>query len=230
MTGITPFPIVSGSSPLARGTHHRQRHPQPAPRFIPARTGNTVYRLAARCGETVHPRSHGEHRNPRDIVLRITGSSPLARGTPESVCGVLADNRFIPARTGNTIVYTVTNATKPVHPRSHGEHCETVDRGTPVSGSSPLARGTLSVAASSASRVSGSSPLARGTPRRRADGNVHRRFIPARTGNTSTTPTTRSGFDGSSPLARGTRPLSRHRRRERRFIPARTGNTDERCV
>ena len=72
------------------------------------------------------------------------GSSPLARGT---LCyyklhGVLT--RLIPARAGNTERYRSPAEGAAAHPRSRGEHFSRFAAYLTNSGSSPLARGTLS--------------------------------------------------------------------------------------
>ena len=111
-----------------------------------------------------------------------------------------------------------------VHPRSRGEHVKSVCRAISISGSSPLARGTL-------------------REWERLD--RIRRFIPARAGNTkvycgccrnrAVHPRSRGEhlagsretrtLGGSSPLARGTPPPRIAAPTAKRFIPARAGNT-----
>ena len=172
-------------------------------RFIPARAGNTLIDPERPGSGPVHPRSRGEHALMCLGFFVHNGSSPLARGTlPDR--GLLGDDdRFIPARAGNTWRAGASTSWSPVHPRSRGEHA-TASRKP----SGPI----------------GSSPLARGTHRRRARGGVRVRFIPARAGNTSRTPSPSSTatvhprsrgehpgspgpsmpWCGSSPLARGT--------------------------
>ena len=152
------------------------------------------------------------------------GSSPLARGTPGRARGGAARGRFIPARAGNTCSSLIARSSRPVHPRSRGEHPAIVPPVPNICGSSPLARGTLI--------------------REHGRHLVHR-FIPARAGNTvvgsrvrcSATVHPRSRGEhlssvsasaaarGSSPLARGTRHLFLRQLQFRRFIPARAGNT-----
>ena len=132
--------------------------------------------------------------------------------------------RFIPARTGNTSHPRAEDRSVPVHPRTHGDHCD---------------------AASTREIASGSSPHARGTRLQSGSARPSSRFIPARTGNTSGSglrltipwvhPRTHGEHklhhlgetiaDGSSPHARATRTYQEHVENIRRFIPARTGNT-----
>ena len=94
--------LSGGSSPLARGTHRVGRRAQPRPRFIPARAGNTGPCTCASSIWPVHPRSRGEHIRRARISMRVSGSSPLARGTQEKPSRHHRPSRFIPARAGNT--------------------------------------------------------------------------------------------------------------------------------
>ena len=173
---------------------------------------------------TVHPRTHGEHYLKTDKDGQGRGSSPHARGTPNSSFARFALYRFIPARTGNTFSQCSQARRRSVHPRTHGEHLILTHRGFGADGSSPHARGTLS-------------PI--------PDGTVNERFIPARTGNTmerscfpiDTSVHARTHGEhysslsvefclfGSSPHARGTHEDSHEVVEVNRFIPARTGNT-----
>ena len=132
------------------------------------------------------------------------GSSPLARGTRVNAARALGQARFIPARAGNTVINPAKCAIPSVHPRSRGEHTDTLMSDAMRCGSSPLARGTpphspigcggFSVhprsrgehlAVELQSYINdGSSPLARGTLGQQAVADVEVRFIPARAGNT----------------------------------------------
>ena len=73
------------------------------------------------------------------------GSSPLARGTPSLLPGVPGGTRLIPARAGNTRQIRCGQVLAAAHPRSRGEHCLRCAFQVAPAGSSPLARGTLSV-------------------------------------------------------------------------------------
>ena len=136
--------LLIGSSPLARGTPDRPHWGGIYLRFIPARAGNTM------------------GLGGRDVSAR--GSSPLARGTRGHVERERLVIRFIPARAGNTPTPPWRPSSRPVHPRSRGEHRDV----------------TLPVGAHH-----GSSPLARGTRYATLTIDMRRRFIPARAGNTS---------------------------------------------
>ena len=215
---------ASGSSPLARGTHHVARRRRVEARFIPARAGNTPRPRCRATPTAVHPRSRGEHRKSMDAESYSSGSSPLARGTRARGRDAADARRFIPARAGNTPWAARRSRCNAVHPRSRGEH---------------VIYFTLSP------QSDGSSPLARGTLQRRAGLAHPDRFIPARAGNTETShrpPSSRTvhprsrgehgfvghamnGSIGSSPLARGTRTVRRAVKASERFIPARAGNT-----
>ena len=152
-----------GSSPLARGTHRRAARAGARRRFIPARTGNTRTCQSTSGRRSVHPRSHGDHPLNLFNARAKVGSSPLARGTRRHRLGGIDDPRFIPARTGNTAPGRTAPDTRPVHPRSHGEHPPHSPPSVMLFGSSPLALGTR--------------------PRHRLQ-HAKGRFIPARTGNT----------------------------------------------
>ena len=215
---------AGGSSPLARGTRTNCCRQYCLRRFIPARAGNTSTPSTRPSASPVHPRSRGEHTPSSFARPSCSGSSPLARGTRPVVRQHRLDQRFIPARAGNTRSPNTRASTRPVHPRSRGEH-DWCDSDSDIGdGSSPLARGTLD--------AFGALPLPV-------------RFIPARAGNTAsrwccgTGPAvhprsrgehtegvgTASSGIGSSPLARGTPAHSGAPFTRFRFIPARAGNT-----
>ena len=182
---------VSGSSPLARGTREFGEFDAWEMRLIPARAGNTTYASTMTANSSAHPRSRGEHLLGTLIPAAMTGSSPLARGTPFEFIGKTVSDRLIPARAGNTASIPGTPSAIPAHPRSRGEHSSTGIARSPARGSSPLARGTpgraLTVTAAALATVptGGSSPLARGTPPQSRHGLCASRLIPARAGNTS---------------------------------------------
>ena len=155
-----------------------------------------------------------------------SGSSPLARGTPETGCSERLFAGLIPARAGNTRGIPPGTWKARAHPRSRGEHMR------------------LSVRLFT--RL-GSSPLARGTPARAVKMLTTPGLIPARAGNTvcflcqsfklGAHPRSRGehwgscavngGQRGSSPLARGTRRVPQRQRHPRGLIPARAGNTSD---
>ena len=135
--------IKGGSSPLARGTFAERAGRGLDGRLIPARAGNISRPVQWSCHCTAHPRSRGEHNNETLGIAGLGGSSPLARGTcgPHDCFGGLA--RLIPARAGNIVRAPPGGADAQAHPRSRGEHANTAGTSGRMTGSSPLARGTL---------------------------------------------------------------------------------------
>ena len=154
----------------------------------------------------------------------LSGSSPLARGSPHGPPHRQPGRGIIPARAGFTLVSACRSGVSGDHPRSRGVHGGGWGDGVAGLGSSPLARGSLL---------------------HREVGRSVDRIIPARAGFTSPTPAAApSPSDhprsrgvharsvamfvaaaGSSPLARGSLRTRRGQRVSRRIIPARAGFT-----
>ena len=111
---------------------------------------------------------------------------------------------IIPARAGFTVRVPSFPSPPPDHPRSRGVYNTSSGGMTPMSGSSPLARGLLWEAAADAE---------------------HRRIIPARAGFTKMPSPLTASIYGSSPLARGLLHNYTERRAYDRIIPARAGFT-----
>ena len=109
--------------PRACGEHFK-RDPETKfkTRFIPARAGNTGAALRGDGPRAVHPRACGEHTATLADAEIYTGSSPRVRGTPVHLKKPLFDQRFIPARAGNTLRVIPYAETTAVHPRACGEH------------------------------------------------------------------------------------------------------------
>ena len=236
---------LSGSSPLARGLHHRRMGKRRLRRIIPARAGFTARRSAWSARRRDHPRSRGvyvearggthpprvDHPRSRGVYDGADstadveeGSSPLARGLPGGEHGAECAGRIIPARAGFTCPAPASRRRRPDHPRSRGVYARAPPPGALRWGSSPLARGLLQ-------DEQGSQPP--------------RRIIPARAGFTTAAPLPRSGTkdhprsrgvyvrasrwalesSGSSPLARGLHGQLHVDAVQRRIIPARAGFT-----
>ncbi len=75
--------------------------------------------------QLAHPRSRGEHLSPWAEGLSMTGSSPLARGTPGLRHLQTRPTGLIPARAGNTAEQYLAGGNVRAHPRSRGEHTAT---------------------------------------------------------------------------------------------------------
>ena len=132
---------TSGSSPLTRGKHRRNRGRSRSPGLIPAHAGKTRNFNAAQILHGAHPRSRGENSNPAGKVNDCPGSSPLTRGKrSEAILGQIAE-RLIPAHAGKTPSMVASIVSRRAHPRSRGENA--VDGGIHrvAAGSSPLTRG-----------------------------------------------------------------------------------------
>ena len=193
-----------GSSPLARGL----RRTQPPGEFR----------------SRDHPRSRGVYRLSILIFYGPLGSSPLARGLHPSQAHEPTGLRIIPARAGFTVVSMQPDTACQDHPRSRGVYPIDSPTSELARGSSPLARGLLTL----------------NHPQAHPDG-----IIPARAGFThsrflgtsasSDHPRSRGVYDvpanatftavGSSPLARGLRPSPGGDSHRARIIPARAGFT-----
>ena len=173
----------TGSSPPARGTQPLAKPNLLRHRFIPARAGNTSDEFLGHRVSPVHPRPRGEHSSTSNCRSGSTGSSPPARGTRRFAGPDQVDERFIPARAGNTWQPYSQRRSSSVHPRPRGEHREPGLCSQPSSGSSPPARGTRRI---------------------RGRGFSRRWFIPARAGNT------RSLWRTIYPVAVHPRPRGEH--------------------
>ena len=151
--------------------------------------------------------AHATKLSSSRTATRMLASSPGGRGTRNSRRAAGRNQRFIPARAGNTQVRSSMVLHLTVHPRAGGEH--------------GIARAIVAA-------QFGSSPRGRGTPLHGLKPLYRERFIPARAGNTRTIPRMadlvsvhpRAGGEhivdrprcpldaGSSPRGRGTRRLA----------------------
>ena len=86
--------------------------------------------------------AHAGKTKARAMPAIITdGSSPLTRGKPEPLPGLVVENRLIPAHAGKTGIDGLHWGLLQAHPRSRGENeAEAVHCGC-EGGSSPLTRG-----------------------------------------------------------------------------------------
>ena len=216
--------VEEGSSPLARGLLRCSAWHFCARRIIPARAGFTATVRSPSRSKPDHPRSRGVYLVAAQVDELLAGSSPLARGLPDTPTNPRDNARIIPARAGFTRAVVLPHCPFPDHPRSRGVYqligCPQMAQG----GSSPLARGLL--------------PDCVGV-------GLDVRIIPARAGFTSIVywakqyggdhPRSRGvypdrchgllRFLGSSPLARGLLLGEAVRGFRNRIIPARAGFT-----
>ena len=150
------------------------------------------------------------------------GSSPLARGLPNTHSAGRRSHRIIPARAGFTLDMGSDYVTREDHPRSRGVYLRIPYCGSPELGSSPLARGlprgrrrprpgkqdhprSRGVYAITRARCPtpiGSSPLARGLLRPPTSSFAACGIIPARAGFTCHS-RTRPWGSGDHPRSRG---------------------------
>ena len=135
------YRISFGSSPLARGLHISPVLISALGRIIPARAGFTAA-LASHTGtEKDHPRSRGVYPSRVLAVAEVAGSSPLARGLPQSIPKLTDRSGIIPARAGFTPNFPYKELRYRDHPRSRGVYYLPAEVDALLSGSSPLARG-----------------------------------------------------------------------------------------
>ena len=200
---------------------HRGRR---ADRIIPARAGFTASSVRHPAPGTDHPRSRGVYNSRDGHCAGVRGSSPLARGLPGQEAVRRAEPRIIPARAGFTFNPEPTQGGTMDHPRSRGVYTSPTLSLSSHSGSSPLARGLLTVW--SGSPISPRIIPARAgftCPRRRK--HLISPDHPRSRGVYNTTALTFTVPEGSSPLARGLPRPGPGRRRRLRIIPARAGFT-----
>ena len=88
-----------------------------------------------------HPRSRGVYTCGTVSTISDGGSSPLARGLPDSGAGPGGGVGIIPARAGFTTKNILAIFGHPDHPRSRGVYTASGPFGPLSAGSSPLARG-----------------------------------------------------------------------------------------
>ena len=145
-TSANPWPrAFGGSSPHARGAQAFEGENPLRRGIIPACAGSTAAldeRVAARRD---HPRMRGEHVTLVAWSLHAPGSSPHARGAPPGHRRVELPQGIIPACAGSTPTSQRLLRGRGDHPRMRGEHelgCSAEDW---EAGSSPHARGALSL-------------------------------------------------------------------------------------
>ena len=197
-------PDAAGSSPLARGLPPAQDHPRRRRGIIPARAGFTSPDGGRANIWADHPRSRGVYRRSACPCACPRGSSPLARGLPDT-CGR-------------------TTARSSDHPRSRGVYASARVGLVGSSGSSPLARG-LQEADEGGDARPGIIPARAGFTRRLDRGRQGRRDHPRSRGVYALAEAGAYTGNGSSPLARGLPGPDPGDRPDPGIIPARAGFT-----
>ena len=110
----------AGSSPLARGLLYHEQVVVDVVGIIPARAGFTSSSPTSWIPRQDHPRSRGVYGIAAAHTAGHTGSSPLARGLPESIKIDPLSTGIIPARAGFTAPSTEPQWRSWDHPRSRG--------------------------------------------------------------------------------------------------------------
>ena len=132
-----------GSPPLARGTVLRALPQFRLSRITPACAGNSVVITNINGGFWDHPRLRGEQGLPAMPCDKQVGSPPLARGTGRSGSPQCACTGITPACAGNSGRDMPQGGRGGDHPRLRGEQAEMISARTAITGSPPLARGTV---------------------------------------------------------------------------------------
>ena len=213
-----------GSSPHARGARTVTIDSGVSYGIIPACAGSTIWQLGPFPTSWDHPRMRGEHGATRQNLWTNPGSSPHARGAPDSLRERIAPQGIIPACAGSTQRLSRRIWSPRDHPRMRGEHVCAVSCAASAKGSSPHARGAhlvprqgrerdgiIPACAGSTFNVTHNADGTGDHPRMRGE---HPLFV-------SVTP-----FSvGSSPHARGAHRDAVHRSRIQGIIPACAGST-----
>ena len=215
---------TSGSSPLARGLLQTSNWRISWVGIIPARAGFTTPSQYCRPTHSDHPRSRGVYPTMLRTMRTMQGSSPLARGLPDSRCKILQSKGIIPARAGFTGCSGSATHRYSDHPRSRGVYFETLCGVTLLLGSSPLARGLLDDAARTAydARII---PARAGFTVSDGENDNRQKDHPRSRGVYGALDADSPGVEGSSPLARGLRGWMVGLTAQRGIIPARAGFT-----
>ena len=111
-----------GSSPHARGARGRLRAAPPFCGIIPACAGSTTRRCRAPRPGRDHPRMRGEHARQGGLCGPWVGSSPHARGAPDTLAPESPAGGIIPACAGSTRLSVLPPRRRRDHPRMRGEH------------------------------------------------------------------------------------------------------------
>ena len=172
------------------------------PGIIPARAGFTRSAFHTVNRQKDHPRSRGVYDKRAGRGIEIQGSSPLARGLPQTVPKLTDRSGIIPARAGFTAQWEYYDVNATDHPRSRGVYRlrtkmrEIMPWIIParagftapaipprsIPWDHPRSRGVYPRTSIIPIWIRGSSPLARGLPVYGRDRNPKVGIIPARAG------------------------------------------------
>ena len=213
-----------GSSPLTRGKLLTLILLTERKGLIPAHAGKTRPKPLTRTSSPAHPRSRGENRVLRGVVLSVGGSSPLTRGKLEETGADLAQAGLIPAHAGKTRMRFWRSGARPAHPRSRGENSGMVVVPMVTSGSSPLTRGKPRLARRGVVRR-GLIPAHAGKTRRICGTATPKWAHPRSRGENLRSSISRLSRSGSSPLTRGKLIAVHSHDACDRLIPAHAGKT-----
>ena len=204
MLSTAPVESPYGSSPRVRGTHSKRCAAADSDRFIPARAGNSASSVAEGSFVSVHPRACGELHSTTAGGTYADGSSPRVRGTHQEPRVGQLNERFIPARAGNSVRVCTLAGT--------------------ATGSSPRVRGTRDIDGWDFKSIR-FIPARAGNSRLQDSGQRLFSVHPRACGELVAEAWTPHIRAGSSPRVRGTRGFAPSSEREFRFIPARAGNS-----
>ena len=179
-------------------------HPNGVHRIIPARAGFTRPGRGASTIIPDHPRSRGVYPTRTAARRPAHGSSPLARGLHEPLGGRGGPVGIIPARAGFTLLVPDGLPQDEDHPRSRGVYRRGRRARSNCCGSSPLARGLLSVEVNASERA-GIIPARAGFTRQAHPGRRGQGDHPRSRGVYDVEGGLGAFVEGSSPLARGLR-------------------------
>ena len=138
-----PDKSPTGSPPLARGVLPDFKVSQPLARITPACAGSTFLNNFHLFFSEDHPRLRGEYSTQMHILMRQTGSPPLARGVPAKLVYANSLSGITPACAGSTKLSEFTISHCKDHPRLRGEYDDGIQPIEISLGSPPLARGVL---------------------------------------------------------------------------------------
>ena len=97
------------------------------------------------CSGQDHPRARGEQVLDLEAGQSAEGSSPRARGAAQPQIARLTAYRIIPARAGSRVAPQLCRGAQTEHPRARGEQSRLLSAPPCDGGSSPRARGAVTV-------------------------------------------------------------------------------------